>query len=152
MYDLKTSSWGICWEGKAYDRTALEETARCLPDTANPSYQWGFSSMLMGINMIINMIWCLSMYVVWQEAMLNSELVRSGFRITPLRAAFVLTEVARRLTGLHGEELIQKEKGVLFKERKDKVVVDKKVLWEGGVAVQRRVKSQLPRLQPYDGT
>lgn len=47
------------------------------------------------------------MYLVWQDAQLKSKLVRSGFKMTQLRAIFVLAATAERETGLYNEALIR---------------------------------------------
>lgn len=133
MWDLDVSN-GYCFENKYHDWGSLATSTRCLPDTANPSYQWGFSSALMGVLLIINLMWCGSMWLVWQDAML-AELVRSGYRMSPLRAAFVLTEAARRRTGVGVKGLVLRDRKLLRKELKrgrvtKEAVVEKAVFEE----------------------
>lgn len=117
-YDVADLNYtqGWCWEDQGYDYAGLMDSARCLPDTSHPTYQWGFSTMLSGVFIIINFIWCLTMYIVWQDAQLCGKLVKSGFRMTQLRAAFVLTEAAKQKTGFEERELITAEKTELEKE------------------------------------
>ncbi|KAF1974625.1 hypothetical protein BU23DRAFT_553279 [Bimuria novae-zelandiae CBS 107.79] len=112
MYDLDFSSNQYCFQNKSLNYMELIDSTRCLPDTANPSYQWGFSSALMGVLIIINLVWCLTMWLVWQDA-LRAKMVRDGYRMSPLRAAFVLTEAARRTTGIGGEGLVLKDRRTL---------------------------------------
>ncbi|KAL1599913.1 hypothetical protein SLS60_007718 [Paraconiothyrium brasiliense] len=135
MYDLNFSTTGYCFQNKSYDYWNLVDSTRCLPDTAHPSYQWGFSSAMMGVLFIINLVWCLTMWIVWQDA-LRAKLVRSGYRMSPLRAAFVLTEAARQRTGVSVEGLVLRETKMLKRElrrhkgRKE-AVVHKDIFDEG---------------------
>ncbi|KAH7116984.1 hypothetical protein B0J11DRAFT_442790 [Dendryphion nanum] len=98
---------GYCYQGRGYDRTVLNDKIRCLPDTQNPLYQWGFSTMLTSVFVIFNLIWSLTMYAVWQDAQFKSNLVKSGYRMTPLRAAFTLAMIAKRETGHNSLDLIR---------------------------------------------
>ncbi|KAJ4354245.1 uncharacterized protein N0V89_005979 [Didymosphaeria variabile] len=115
MYDLNFTTAGYCFQNKTYEYLDLVDSTRCLPDTAHPSYQWGFSSAMMGVLFIINLVWCLTMWVVWQDA-LRARLVKNGYRMSPLRAAFVLTEAARRRTGVGVGGLVLREKTMLKRE------------------------------------
>lgn len=47
------------------------------------------------------------MYIVWQDAQFNSKLVKSGFKMTQLRAAFTLTTAAKWRTGIPSRELVK---------------------------------------------
>ncbi|KAK7180872.1 uncharacterized protein CC84DRAFT_1163997 [Paraphaeosphaeria sporulosa] len=136
IYDINYTASGYCFGNKTYKYWDLVDSTRCLPDTANPSYQWGFSSAMIGVCFIINLVWCLSMWVVWQDA-LRAKLVRRGYRMSPLRAAFILTEAARRRTGVNGVEgLVLRDRRLLRRElrrgkgRKE-AVVDREVFEEG---------------------
>lgn len=136
IYDINYSTDGYCFQNKTYKYLDLVQTLRCLPDTANPSYQWGFSSAMIGVCFIINLVWCLSMWVVWQDA-LRATLVRSGYRMSPLRAAFVLTEAARQSTGVGVEGLVLRDRRLLRRELRQgkgrkEAVVDRNVFEEGG--------------------
>lgn len=134
IYDLNFTTAGFCFQNKSYNYMDLMGSTRCLPDTAHPSYQWGFSSAMMGVIFIINLVWCLTMWIVWQDA-LRATLVRGGYRMSPLRAAFILTEAARRRTGVGIEGLILREKKTLRKElnrnkNKGETTIDKDVFGE----------------------
>lgn len=96
---------GFCSENRAYYQSSVK--ARCLPDTQNVSYRWGFSTMLSGVFVIVNFVWALTMYVVWQDAQFHSNLVRNGYVMTPLRAAFTLATVARNTIGCGNVDLIR---------------------------------------------
>lgn len=98
---------GYCNGDRAYTSGSLRNKARCLPDTQNLSYRWGFSTMLSGVFVIVNLVWSLTMYVVWQDAQFNSVLVRKGYTMTPLRAAFTLATVARRKIGCGNADLVR---------------------------------------------
>jgi hypothetical protein len=142
VLDLNITSV-FCWEGRGYDYTKTRRSTRCLPDTANPSYEWGFSVMLVSVFFIAQFSWALSMYIVWQDAQFNSKLIKSGFRLTELGAAFVVAEAAKRKTGLEGEELIRMDEQILKRElygdgKKMGAVVDKEILWEDGLVLRKR--------------
>lgn len=117
MYDLSFDPYGFCFQNKSYDFADLSASTRCLPDTANPSYAFGFSSAMLGVILIMNLTWCLSMWAVWQDAMF-ARLVQQGYRMSPLRAAFALTEAAKRRTGVRGEGLVLRERKLLRRELK----------------------------------
>ncbi|KAF2114958.1 stress responsive A/B barrel domain-containing protein [Lophiotrema nucula] len=107
---------GYCGNGKGYTYHDLVDHSRCLPDTADPSYQWGFSTMLSGVFLIAQFVWVMSMYIVWQDAQFNSELVKSGYGMTMLRAAFALSTAARWKTGMSNGELVRRDTKDLKKE------------------------------------
>ncbi|KAF1850871.1 uncharacterized protein K460DRAFT_400909 [Cucurbitaria berberidis CBS 394.84] len=98
---------GYCYNSVGYDSMALYDKSRCLPDTANPSYQWGFSTMMSAFFIFLQMAWCLTMYAVWQDAQFNSTLVKSGYQMTILRATFAMAKAAKRKTGLGERQLVR---------------------------------------------
>jgi hypothetical protein len=113
--DLVTD-FGYCYNSIGYNYTYLEGKSRCLPDTANPSYQWGFATLMSGLFVFVTSAWVASMYVLWQDAQFNSELVKAGYRLTPLRAAFAMAVAARRRTGLSGKALVSEKTRVLGRQ------------------------------------
>jgi hypothetical protein len=113
--DLVTD-FGYCYNSIGYNYTYLEGKSRCLPDTANPSYQWGFATLMSGLFVFVTSAWVASMYVLWQDAQFNSELVKRGYRLTPLRAAFAMAVAARRRTGLSGKALVSEKTRVLGRQ------------------------------------
>lgn len=117
-YDIQNlnGTYTLCYNNEAYDKWSLQGRSRCLPDTANPSYQWGFSTMLSGIFVFVHFGWCVSMYVVWEDAQARSTLVQEGYEMTPLRAAFVIAKAAERKTGLGEKQLIRRDTRELNKE------------------------------------
>ncbi|XPS76402.1 hypothetical protein M3J09_008455 [Ascochyta lentis] len=106
----------LCYNHEAYDQWTLQGKSRCLPDTANPSYQWGFSTMLSGIFVFIHFGWCVSMYIVWLDAQSTSTLLKEGYAMTPLRAAFAIAKVVKRKTGLGEKQLVRHNTRELNKE------------------------------------
>ena len=94
----------------------LQGKSRCLPDTANPSYQWGFSTMLSGVFVFIHFGWCVSMYIVWLDAQSRSTLIQEGYEMTPLRAAFAIAKAVKRKTGLGEKQLVRHDTKDLNKE------------------------------------
>lgn len=104
--DLNGTS-GYCYNSVGYEAMSLYDKSRCLPDTANPSYQWGFSTMMSAIFIFLELVWCVTMYIVWQDAQFNSSLVKSGYEMTILRAAFAMTKAANRKTGLGEKQLVR---------------------------------------------
>jgi hypothetical protein len=108
--------YGYCYNSVGYDSSYLIDKSRCLPDTANPSYQWGFATLMSGLFIFVTAAWTLSMYVLWQDAQFNCKLVKEGYRLTPLRAAFAMVVAARRRTGLGGKGLVRAKTGGLERE------------------------------------
>ena len=98
---------GWCFNKKGYEYTFLWDKTRCLPNTADPSYKWGFSTMLSGIFVFIHFGWAITMYIVWQDAQFKSTLVRTGYQMTPLRAAFAMAKAAKRKTGMSEKQLVR---------------------------------------------
>jgi hypothetical protein len=109
-------TYGYCFEKKAYDSAQLRDKSSCLPDTANPSYQWGFSTMLSGLFIMFHFSWCVTMWIVWQDSQFNSALVREGYQMTPLRAAFAMAKAAKRKTGMGEKALVRANTKDLKKE------------------------------------
>jgi len=100
--------------------------------------------MLVSIFLILQFGWAISMYIIWQDAQFNSELVKCGFRLTELGAAFVVTEAAKRKTGLLGEELIRRDVNTLKRELYEStiemgVVIEREILREEGFELRKRV-------------
>ncbi|KAF3035929.1 hypothetical protein E8E12_004810 [Didymella heteroderae] len=118
QYDVQdiNATYSLCYNHKAYDTWDLRGKSRCLPDTANPSYQWGFSTMLSGVFVFIHFGWCLSMYIVWLDAQSKSTLIQEGYGMTPLRAAFAIAKAVRRKTGLQEKQLVRHNTKDLNKE------------------------------------
>ncbi|CAI9627638.1 unnamed protein product [Alternaria burnsii] len=118
QYDASNlnGDFGYCYNGVGYNYSYLSDKSRCLPDTANPSYQWGFATLMSGLFILVTAIWTLSMYVLWQDAQFNCKLVKEGYRLTPLRAAFAMAVAARRRTGLGGKELVRAKNAGLERE------------------------------------
>ncbi|KAI4611862.1 uncharacterized protein J4E87_010364 [Alternaria ethzedia] len=114
--DDLVGDYGYCYNSIGYQYYSLIGKSRCLPDTANPTYQWGFSTLMAGLFMFVTSAWVLSMYVLWQDAQFNSTLVKEGYRLTPLRAAFAMAVAARRRTGLSGKDLISAKNRALGRQ------------------------------------
>ncbi|UPX12504.1 uncharacterized protein EKO05_0003049 [Ascochyta rabiei] len=117
-YDIQNlnGTLALCYNNEAYDHWALQGKSRCLPDTANPSYQWGFSTMLSGIFVFIHFGWCVSMYILWLDAQSKSTLINEGYKMTPLRAAFAIVKAVKHKTGLEEEQLVRHNTRALNKE------------------------------------
>ncbi|KAF2490450.1 hypothetical protein BU16DRAFT_153283 [Lophium mytilinum] len=108
-FDHLNLTSSTCYNGTAYTDEYVSLNSQCMPDTTVNTYQWGFSTMLSAVFVIIQLVWALSMYAVWQDAQWNSVLVRSGYKMTQLRAAFSLSEAAQQRTGMENEELMRME-------------------------------------------
>ncbi|KAF1947144.1 hypothetical protein EJ02DRAFT_450107 [Clathrospora elynae] len=104
--DLNTNT-GYCYDSVAYDENHLFGNSRCLPDTADPSYRWGFSTLMFALFIFFTAGWVVTMYAVWQEAQFNSTLVKAGYKMTPLRAAFAMAKVAKKRTGMGEKQLVR---------------------------------------------
>jgi hypothetical protein len=107
---------GYCFGDIGYRPGDLYDKSRCLPDTADPTYQWGFSTLMSGLFVMFTTVWVLSMYVLWQDAQFNSTLVKEGYQMTPLRAAFAMAKAAKRRTGLGEKQLVRANTKDLEKE------------------------------------
>lgn len=99
--------------------------------------------MLLGVFFILQFAWSIAMYVIWQDAQFNSQLVQSGFRITQMRAAFVLLKAAKMATGLEDEELIRKDgrelnRGLFGSRTRRGAEIDRDIFWEPGSEVRKR--------------
>lgn len=118
LYDVQdiNATYSLCYNHKGYSVWDLRGKSRCLPDTANPSYQWGFSTMLSGLFVFIHFGWCLSMYIVWLDAQSKSTLIQEGYAMTPLKAAFAIAKAVRRKTGLGEKQLVRHNTKDLNKE------------------------------------
>ncbi|KAL1637949.1 hypothetical protein SLS56_000506 [Neofusicoccum ribis] len=107
----------LCYAGRAYDRSDIDKNTRCLPDTDDASYRWGFSSTLTSAVLIVHALWVVSMYAVWLDAVRHSSLLREGYSLTQLRAVFALAAAARELTGLDVAELVRPAEGKEVEDR-----------------------------------
>jgi hypothetical protein len=63
--------------------------------------------MISAIFVFIHFGWAVTMYVVWQDAQFASTLVKTGYRMTPLRAAFAMAKAAGRRTGMGEKQLVR---------------------------------------------
>lgn len=100
-----TTGW--CYDKKVYQDSFLQDRTRCLPDTANPSYKWGFSTVISAIFIFLNFGWSVIMYIIWLDAQFCSTLVRAGFQMTPLRATFAMAKAAKRKLGMDEKKLVR---------------------------------------------
>jgi hypothetical protein len=75
------------------------------------------------------------MYAVWQDAQFNSDLVKKGFVMSPLKAAFVVTIVAIERTGLGYRELLRSKhsnlRSRLYGDKHDRAEVTYDIFSEG---------------------
>ncbi|KAF2176143.1 hypothetical protein K469DRAFT_700385 [Zopfia rhizophila CBS 207.26] len=152
------SERGYCYQGKGYNHSYLVNRTSCLPDIAHPSFEWGFSTMLSGVFIIVQFFWGLSMYAVWQDAQFNSKLVKSGYSMSQLRAAFAVTTAAKAKTDLEDSELLREDvKGLargLFGTMKERGAEVECEIYEGvlkeGLIERRQYRSMedLPRYSP----
>src|ERR1700722_20657355 len=78
-YNVSTlnTTYAYCYNGTGYDDIWIQDNTRCMPNTDHPTYQWGFSTMLSAVFVILQFSWAISMYIVWQDAQWNSSLVKS---------------------------------------------------------------------------
>lgn len=107
-YNVSTlnTTYTYCYNGTGYDDSWIRDNSRCMPNTDHPTYQWGFSTMLSAVFVILQFSWAISMYIVWQDAQWNSSLVKSGYSMTQLRAAFTLAAAAQDTLAMDMEELM----------------------------------------------
>ncbi|KAF2199294.1 hypothetical protein GQ43DRAFT_464936 [Delitschia confertaspora ATCC 74209] len=110
------TSFALCRGDRPYDWADLSKRTRCLPDTSHPSYEWGFSSMLSAIFVIVHFMWSISMYIIWLDAQVNCKLVKKGYLLSQLRAVFAISVAAEQKTGFQGRELVEAERKELERE------------------------------------
>jgi hypothetical protein len=118
VYDAQNlnGTGGWCYKNTGWKGQDISNRSKCLPDTANLTYGWGFSTMLSGLFVAIHFAWSVSMYIVWQHAQATSVLVQSGYNMTPLRAAFAMAKAAKHRTGLGEGRLVRADTKDLEKE------------------------------------
>lgn len=95
-----------CYSNETIPWSAVNDAITCLPSAGMPLYQWGFSTMLSAVVVILQCVWAVTMYVIWIDAEINSPLVRSGYRMTQIRAAFALSARAQDTLDAPLDELI----------------------------------------------
>lgn len=96
-FDEKFGSFqgAYCYNNKTIPD--LEGLAQCLP--AN-YFVWGFSSLMIYVNLSLFMAWILGMYLVWVDARICSALCRSGRTVRGhFRAVADLSEAMREVLG-----------------------------------------------------
>ena len=86
---------GACHDHECYSMDYFDSHSQCLPD-ANGAYAWGFALKLTTIFLALHCAWSIVMYSLWLDSQRNSELVRSGYRLSHLKAIFALTTAARQ--------------------------------------------------------
>jgi len=75
----------------------LMSLAECLPEKF---FVWGFSSLMVYINLGLLMIWIFGMYIVWLDANIYSALCRSGRKVRgDFRAVTDLSEAMKEVLG-----------------------------------------------------
>jgi hypothetical protein len=84
-----------CYNNKTIP--ALQDLAQCLPESY---FVWGFSSLMVYVNLSLFMIWLFGMYIVWLDASIYSALCRSGRKVRGnFRAVADLSEAMREVLG-----------------------------------------------------
>jgi len=75
----------------------LQDLAQCLPESY---FVWGFSSLMVYINLSLFMVWLFGMYLVWLDARIYSALCRSGRKVRGhYRAVADLSEAMKEVLG-----------------------------------------------------
>lgn len=92
-----------CYNNKIYDGFGdLLNIAQCLPalgDSGDPSYEWGFSTVLTSLILICHCIWSLFIFVLYLDGELNGSLQqKTNFEMSQVRAALIVAEAATRTT------------------------------------------------------
>lgn len=76
---------------------SLMDLAECLPEKF---FVWGFSSLMVYVNLGLLILWVFGMYIVWLDANIYSALCRSGRKVNgPFRAVADLSEAMREVLG-----------------------------------------------------
>lgn len=92
----------------------------CLPNVEGGLYQWGFSRMLTALVVIFQIVWAVSMYFAWLDAMLSSRVVKSGFTTTQLKGALSVSAAAEDRLGVKAKYLITKDRSWVAREMEAK--------------------------------
>jgi hypothetical protein len=72
--------------------------------------------MLSGLFVMIHFVWAITMYIVWLDAQFGSTLVKNGYQMTQLRAAFTMAKAAKRKTGMGEQQLVRADTKELKQE------------------------------------
>lgn len=84
-----------CYNNKTIP--SLHDLAECFPERY---FVWGFSSMMVYINLSLFMAWLFGMYIVWLDARIYSALCRSGRKVRGhYRAVADLSEAMKEILG-----------------------------------------------------
>lgn len=96
-----------CYSGRAYDWDQIAQTVQCLPDSSDPKYRWGFSTVLFSIILILHTVWATSNFLLWVDAELHGSLQHeTGFQLSQVHSAFMLTAAAMKSTDRSVNDLI----------------------------------------------
>ena len=100
VYRLHNDRLGIdpayCYQNQTISGN-LADYAECLP---TKYFVWGFSSLMVNINLYLLIIWIFGMYLVWMDANIYSALCRSGRKVRgPFRAVADLSEAMGEVLG-----------------------------------------------------
>jgi hypothetical protein len=95
-----------------------------------------------GVFVFLHFGWCVTMYIVWQDAQIYSKLVGQGYEMTPLRAAFAMAKAARRKTGIGEGKLVRADTKEIALEmyggpKKDRARIDFEMFKERLADTQR---------------
>jgi hypothetical protein len=110
-------------DGIGYDLLQLENNVVCMPSN-DESYQWGFSGMLTGVTVILQGVWTVLMWILYLYCSLSSELVRKGYAMSALRAAFAITAASEERVGLNATDLVVVDKKILANGKNGESPVD----------------------------
>lgn len=73
-----------------YNSTFIKEHGVCNPE---PNYQWGYSSQLLFIAVILTTVWAVGMWCMWVDAHYQSKLDLYGRRLGGFRAAVDVAQI-----------------------------------------------------------
>lgn len=97
----------LIYQGKNYSRPFVAEHGVCQPGR---TYRWGFSSAILCLLSIFQVLWVSIMWAIWAHARMNSHVAREGYTSAPYRAALALSKAIRHEIG--GECDVLSEKGL----------------------------------------
>ncbi|KAL8931915.1 MAG: hypothetical protein Q9211_006650 [Gyalolechia sp. 1 TL-2023] len=97
MFPNQLWNHAYCYNDTLLESDQLQEIPFCI---AQSYFVWGFSSIILYIILVLQIIWTFGMFCVWLDANLASELVRHGRTIRgPFRAAADLVEAMNGTLG-----------------------------------------------------
>ena len=86
------------YQNTTYTFAYIQGNGQCAQSDP-PSYQWGFSFLLLFITSLLTAVWSVGMYIMWLDAHLNSRYNRARRQLGSYRAVLDLAKAFRQDMG-----------------------------------------------------